>query len=94
VQLRSGIPRIRDLSIDATGRFVPFEALSIVVKLQRVAAFPVRLFFTEDDFTNDVNFWEVAVGETFNCPLEDRGVWVKGVGGTSTSTLLVTHRKG
>lgn len=94
LQALGGIARVRDLSIDATGRQVAFDALSMRIKFQRVAGNPIRLFFTEDDFNNDVNFWEVGVGEDFDCPIEDRCVWMKGDGGVSTLTMMVLHRKG
>lgn len=96
-QTRGGIPRIRQLVVQTDGtnaRPFRFEALSMGICL-KTATNPVRLFFSQEDFDNDVNYWEHAPGDgTFDKPIEEKCVWMKGVGGPATVTLMVLHRKG
>lgn len=94
MQGRGGIPRGKTVAIDTTGRFVQFDALSAAIVV-RASTNAVRLFFSKDDFDGNVNFWEVKTTDIpFVIPLEDRGVWLKGVAGTSDVQLLILHRKG
>lgn len=94
LQARGGIPRNKNVTIDTTGRFVQFDALSMWVHL-RTATSPVRVFHNEDDFLADINYFEQAVGEpAYSLPIEDRGVWLKGVGGNAVVQMVVVHRKG
>lgn len=93
-QFRGGIPRGKTVAIDTTGRFVQFDAISAEIVI-RASTNAVRLFFTKDDFDGNVNFWEVRLTDApFAIPLEDRGVWMKGVAGTSDVQMLILHRKG
>lgn len=96
IQTRGGIARCRNFSVDATGyrvRLAENNQLTQAVKI-RCATNPVRLFFTEEDFDNDTNFWEVGTSDTFELGIEDRAIWMKGNGGDSAVTLLTTLRKG
>lgn len=89
---RGGIPRIKNVSIDTTGRFIAFDALSSWVRIKTSGA--LRVYATEDDFTDNVNFYEIASNEFFEAPIEDRGIWLRGNGGTHTAQILILHRKG
>lgn len=88
-----GIPRIRNITIDVTGRYVQFDALSMHVVV-KVTGGTLRVYFKQADFDDDQNYFELATGDDFNLPIEDRGLWVRGVGGASDVQLLVIHRKG
>jgi hypothetical protein len=92
-QSRGGIARVVTDDIDTTGRIWKFQALSMRLKI-RAATFPVRLFFTEADFDAGTNFWEIGTSEDFSEAIEDSQVWLKGVGGTASVTVMVLHRKG
>ncbi len=91
---RGGIPRTKNLAIDTTGRYVQFDALSAWIVLRSATA-PCRIFHSEADFLADMDFYEQGVADApLSLPLEDRGVWLKGQGGTAAVTLTVLHRKG
>jgi len=94
MQNLGGIPRAKTVSIDTTGRVVPFEALSMSI-LVRAAGNACRLYFTKDDFDANINFWEVRVADPpLQIPLEDRSIFMRGVVGASDVQLVVFHRKG
>lgn len=90
---RGGIGRVKNLPIDTTGRFVPFDALSCFLRLKAAGA--VRIFTSEADFGVGTNFYEVAADEVVELPLEDRGIWLKAAsGGPHIVQMIVFHRKG
>jgi hypothetical protein len=95
-QTRGGIPRIRNLTVatDGTGaRPFTFEALSMHLCI-RTATNPVRVYFSQADFDADENFWEISTSELLDKPIEERCVWMRGVGGPASVDLMVLHRKG
>lgn len=93
MQQRGGIPRTRNITVGTSGQFVQFVQLSMWVHL-KTATNPVRLFNSQADFDADANYYEVGTSEVYSVPLEDRGLWMKGVGGNAAVTLTVFHRKG
>lgn len=88
-----GIPRARQFTIDATGRFVQFDQLSMHVMLKGDGG-ALRLFFTQSSFDDDTDYYELPAGEVFNGPMEDRGVWLKAAGANVDVQMVVFHRKG
>ena len=93
-QSRGGIPRARRYAaIDTTGQQIRFDALSMNVCLEPTGA-ALRVFFSQEDFDNDLNYWEIADGELFDKPIEDRCIWVKAAAGAAAVQMLVLHRKG
>jgi len=98
VQTRGGIPRIfQGIQVPTTG-LAPdgawtFGGTSMRLRI-RVTTFPVRIYFSQSDFDNDVDYWEIAAGTEFDAQIEERCVWMRGVGGTASADLLVLYRKG
>ena len=92
LQALGGVPRTRTFTIDTTGRFVQFDALSMWLDIKADAA--LDLFWSQADFDNGVNAHRVDGGERFSLPVEDRGVWMQGVGGDVNVRMTVIHRKG
>jgi hypothetical protein len=92
LQYRGGIPRIQNFAIDTTGSFVQFAALSMSVRIKTSST--IRIYADDTDFALDQNFYEIPATEIFEMPLEDKGLWFRGVGGTANVQCIVLHRKG
>lgn len=96
---RGGFPHVFREGITTTGRGHAFPFNSKFLKI-RVADFPCRMYFTEADFTADVNYVLVPVAAAatpygaWEGPIEASQVWLKGVGGTSNVELVVFQRRG
>ena len=99
LESRGGVPNVFRASIDTTGRAHRFPFMSKYLQI-RVATNPCKMYFTEADFNNDVNYVTVPVpaAETphgeWAGPVEAQGVWLKGSGGTSAVELVAYQRRG
>ncbi len=93
IQSRGGFPVVSNPSITATGRKIPFKGVSMNIALN-TSTQAVRLYFTEDDFTNDVNFWTVGATSSLDKPIESNALWIRSPGGTAAIELMILHRKG
>jgi hypothetical protein len=100
-----GIPHVARDSFDTTGREVklPFFVLYLIARNQ--GANPARLYFTEEDYTNDANYVLLPVPSAIYPYGEWRGpvettqgkyqhVFIKGVGGATTVELVGFQRRG
>lgn len=92
IQNLGGIPRIKRLTVDTTGQFIQFEALSSALHLK--AHGDLRIFATKADFDTDTNFYECVTNEILDIPWEDRGIWLKAGTGSHLAEIIVFHRKG
>ena len=95
---RGGIPHVRNITFDATGREHSFNGVSKWIRL-RVSTFPCKVYFTLADFTADENYISIPVaaaatpyGEWWG-PVEASSIWIKGVGGSSVVELVVVKRR-
>ena len=98
VEHRGGVPIVFRGSITTTGRDYFFRQFVKYIQL-RTATVAVKLYFTEEDFTNDVNFVNVPVAATatpwgYEGPAEVDRVWLKGNGGTASVELIGYKRRG
>ena len=98
MEIRGGVPFIRNITFDTTGRRLPFNGTSKWLSL-RAASFPCRAYFTEDDFNADQNYISVPVASTttpygeWKGPLEAEQVWIKGIGGSSVVEVVALLRR-
>ena len=99
LQARGGIPRILNFNVgtaptalEARRQFASLTSHIVV----RASTNPVRVYFSEEDFTDNVNYWEVATGEAnkLDLPIEERCAWFRAITGASDVDLLTLHRKG
>jgi len=98
--LRGGVPRVFKAAITAVRKH-DFPFICNYLKI-RVRTNPCRMYFTEADATNDVNYVWIPVltidtpdGE-WEGPVEARQVWLKSDDGTVTTNveLVVFQRRG
>jgi len=100
LQARGGIPHVFRDTIDTTGRKhkLPFYTSAMVARNQ--GSFPVRMYFTEADFTANENFVVLPVpaatdphGEWVG-PVEIENLWFRGIGGSAAIEITVFQRRG
>lgn len=100
LEVRGGEPSVQHLTIPAAGRRLKFplknraQSGGMVIKRLRVTnhgGAQVRLYFSEADFTEDVHYYPLAVGETFSEPLELREMWIRGA---AEVTVIGMQRRG
>lgn len=96
---RGGIPNCQRLTVTTTGRRYGFDFTTKYIKI-RVLTAPCKMYFSQEDFDNDANYVLIPVpaadapyGE-WEGPVEAQGVWLKGVGGSSTVEMVVFQRRG
>lgn len=102
---RGGAPKVVRVGIDTTGREIRFPFFLNYLVARNKGAAIVRLYFTEDDFTNDANYVELPVaadsaphGEWAG-PVETGGdgrenLWLKSTSGTVNVELVGFQRRG
>jgi len=97
---RGGIPHVfRDTVDNTTGRFHRFPFTCKYMQI-RVATFPCKVYFSEEDFVADANYVTVPVASTstpygeWQGPVEASGIWLKGSGGSSAVELVAYQRRG
>lgn len=94
---RGGRVHVFRAIITTTGRKHEFRFDSKYLQI-RVATSPCKIYFKEEDFTNDENYVEVPISSTstpygeFQGPVETDAIWLRGVGGSSTIELVVYKR--
>ncbi len=99
LQTRGGVPAIIKASVDSTGRFYRFPFTTSFV-IFRVDGEDLRLFVSQKDFDDDVNYFTIAhqcadvpYGE-FRAPIEAQGLWLKSASATiSAVDLMVFQRR-
>lgn len=95
IEGRGGIPRILRLVPDAVGRDVDLRFTSKFIQLSSEGAFPVRVYFTQPDFTANANYIELpATTGFFEGPVEAQKIWVRGVGGAGSLVGIFYARRG
>lgn len=94
---RGGIPHVRHIQFDTTGRKHFLKGVTKWVRI-RVATFPARVYFTEADFTADENYISIPVAAAatpygeWSGPIEIDSIWIKGVGGSTDVELVAVKR--
>lgn len=97
LETRGGSPHIFRDTIDTTGRSHFIKSVSKWICI-RVATNPCRIYFTEDDYTNDENYIEVPIASTstpygqWSGPIETNEIWLKGIGGNSVVEFVAIKR--
>jgi len=95
---RGGAPHVFRATAATTGRMHAFKAVSKWMRI-RVATFPCKVYFTEADFDDDINYITVPVAAAdapygeWEGPIEASAVWLAGVGGGSVVELVAALRK-
>jgi len=101
---RGGFPHVFNATIDTTGRAVRPKKETNFLQVQ-TATNPVKLYFTEADFNNGVNFITVPVPALqditiWEGPVElgsdDQGpvMWMQGDGGNAVVQAVFYQRRG
>ena len=102
---RGGIPLVRRVAADTTGRMVSMPFYLMYIKVRNKSANVGRLYFTEADYVADANYVEipVAAAETpygeWEAPVETAegnraNLWVKGISGTADLEMVLFQRRG
>ena len=95
VESRGGVPYILRETFDLTGRKI---RLGVIPKwfCIRVKEFPCKIYFSEDDYNNDVNYVgvnppseETPNGEYIGSH-DGKDLWIKGFNGSSEVELVAT----
>ena len=105
VQIRGGVPHVVRDTIDTTGRMVHFPFYLFHLQIRNKGANVVRMYFTQLDYTNDVNYVEVPVASPtypygeFEGPVETTAgdhedIWLKSITGSSAIELVGYQRRG
>lgn len=96
---RGGVPRVRRLSIDGTGRKVDFPWWCNYL-IARCATATCKLYFHQEDFAADENYVLLPLptagtphGE-WQGPVEAEAVWLKSTGANSDVELVAFQRRG
>ncbi len=99
VTTRGGVPRVFLEGVPTGGREHQFKFATEYLII-RATANPCKVYFTKDDYDNDVNYVTVPVpaadtphGE-WQGPVEATKIWLKGDGGTSTVEMVSFQRRG
>lgn len=95
---RSGIPHVRRITFDTTGRKHFIKGVTNWVRL-RVTGNPAIVYFTEDDFTNATTNYilipipaaDAPYGEWWG-PIEVDSFWIKGSGGSTNVEIVAVKR--
>lgn len=104
VQTRGGIPIVRREAITVAGRKVRLPVWIQHLKV-RTADYPVKLYFSEEDFDSDINYVLIPVpaAETpygeWEGPVETAAdkytdLWFDAVGGTANIEMVAFQRRG
>lgn len=105
VQTRGGVPYVFRDTIDATGRKVRLPFHIAYLKVRNKGAAIVKLYFTEVDYTGDVNYVEIPVASAtapygeWDAPVETaagdhESLWVKSASGSNVIELVAFQRRG
>lgn len=89
MQVRGGFPSPWQAVVPVAGRAHQFPFWTSFLQVHADVN-PVRLYFREEDFTADVNYWE---GYDFEGPAEILHLWLRGVGGNSTVQAVAYQRR-
>ena len=99
-QLRGGVPLVFLDTIDTTGRKHRFPATIWHMIARNQGAFPVRVYFTEADYTAGINYVTLPVaaataphGEWVG-PVEAIEIWLRGIGGSAAVEVVGFQRRG
>ncbi|OGD36844.1 hypothetical protein A2V94_07085 [Candidatus Atribacteria bacterium RBG_16_35_8] len=90
-ETRGGAPEIFRADIDTGGLYHFLKATSKWICI-RVKTNTCRVFFTKEDFDNDINYIEIVADDCWKGPIETNKIWFKGVGGASSIELVVARR--
>jgi hypothetical protein len=95
---RGGVPRTIRVTLDATGRKINFPFFTLFLIARCVEANKVRFYFTELDWTNDVNYVELpnSTMEEWAGPAELGEVWARcaTAGQEAELELIAFQRRG
>jgi len=105
VQVRGGVPHVVRDSIDTVGRKVKPPFYINHLKVRNLGGAPVRLYFTEADYTADANYVVIPIAAAitpygeWEGPVEttagDREcLWLKSPSGTNAIELVAFQRRG
>jgi hypothetical protein len=105
VQTRGGVPYVLKDSIGTGGRKCRLPFLISHLKIRNLGSNPVKLYFTEIDFTADENYVTIPIAAAitpygeWEGPVEttsgDRdSIWLKSTAGSSNIELVSFQRRG
>jgi hypothetical protein len=103
--IRGGIPVVRRVAADTTGRKVRLPFYLLFLKVRNKGANVARLYFTEADFTANENYVELPVSAAtepygeWEGPVEthegDRAnIYVRGISGSTDLEIVLFQRRG
>lgn len=92
---RGGIPRVFRATIDASGRAHDPRFTSKYLQVSNEGGTVLRIYFTEEDFTADANYLELAATTGFfEGPAEVQKVWFRAVVGPTNVVAVFYQRRG
>ena len=103
-EIRGGIPRTRRITaFDTTGRAIVLQGNPGTrintkwLRIQNTGGNALKVYWTLDDFTNDVHYMTVAATTgVLEGPIEldNATFWAKAAAGTTTVEVMGIHRRG
>jgi hypothetical protein len=105
VQLRGGVPYVERTSVPTAGRYYIAPFATFWMKFRNKGANIVRLYFTEENFTDDVNYVELPVASAtypygeWEGPVEvdtfiEHKVWMKAMTAAVDVEWVAFQRRG
>lgn len=96
VQGRGGVPRVRLETVDTTGRKYTFPFVLSHLQIQTDG--DLRLYFTEEDFTNDTNYVTLSAvtappWSSWEGPAELQHVYLRAVTASRAVTMIAYQRR-
>jgi hypothetical protein len=98
MESRGGIPVVFRGAIDTSGRYHPFPTACKYLVI-RAATNPCKIYFSKEDFDRNENYILVPVPATttphgeWQGPVEANGIWLQGLGGSSSIELVTFQRR-
>lgn len=91
MEIRGGVPRTRIATVDAAGSSFSTAGLGFKlakwVRLRNTGGNEVRIYWTPEDYTADVNYMTLEANDTpsgvFEGPAEVATIWFKSAAGTT-----------
>lgn len=86
IKTNGGVGRVFRPTVDATGRRYGLGGPSAHLSLHPLTN-DCRLYFTEESFDADIDYWTLVSGVVFQAPIEARAIWLRSAAGTVVEIL-------
>ena len=98
--VRGGIPRVFLKSVDGAGVKHRFGYFTNFIIVRNKGAVPLRIFFTEEDYTGNAKYIDIPVSAAtephgeWSGPVEINEIWMKSTGAASNIEIVSFQRRG